>query len=103
MKSEVKWGYFTRPDGKKFRQIEIDCEPNWDKFEVIAKDLIKNLKGKWINKIDGLDQRYWDLSINGIELTLHFEHYLGITLYYKDGNDDDPQHLLDRAYSLLTK
>ena len=35
----------------------------------------------WITKIDGLDQRYWDFEFKGTILTLHLEHYAGISIF----------------------
>jgi hypothetical protein len=34
-----------------------------------------------VNKLDGLDNRYWDFYIEGYPITLHLQHYLGISLY----------------------
>jgi hypothetical protein len=52
-----------------------------------------------------LDQRYWDFEAAGGRLTLHLEHYLGITLYPTAGAAADRAslRLLETAYELLTQ
>ncbi|MHC8338647.1 hypothetical protein [Pseudomonas sp. HLT2-19-2] len=37
---------------------------------------------------DGLDQRYWDLEVEGQVITLHLEHCLGIMLLVEDAGPD---------------
>ena len=65
-------------------------------FGMIADELTKNFKVKWIEKIYGFDQRYWDFKFKGILLTLHLEHYLGIMIY-----DDKTHSDVKKATELL--
>jgi hypothetical protein len=99
----VAWGTFTQPDGKSHPQIEISEQSDWSLFERVADFLRAALQGKWIEQLDGLDQRYWDLTAEGGSLTLHLEHYLGITLYATAGAEADERSLalLRRAFELL--
>ncbi|WP_235661510.1 DUF3630 family protein [Pseudomonas coronafaciens] len=46
----------------------------------MARVLEQRLGGRWIEKLDGLDQRYWDLLVDENTLTLHLEHYTGISI-----------------------
>lgn len=64
--------------------IEISENADWKLFEDMAKVLAQGLGGCWTEKIDGSDQRYWDLLVDGQTLTLHLEHYLGISVIVPD-------------------
>jgi len=54
---------------------------SWELFDSIAHTIGRHFGGHWIERLDGIEQRYWDLEINGIVVTLHLEHYLGISLF----------------------
>ncbi len=99
----VAWTTFTKPDGTSYRQIQVSEESDWSLFDCVAALLRTGLPGRWIEKLDGLDQRYWDMKAGGGRLTLHLEHYLGITLYATAGADAEEEslELLQRAYELL--
>ncbi|MNP44365.1 hypothetical protein D3C76_1382270 [compost metagenome] len=49
--------------------------------------LEQGLGGCWEQKLDALDQRYWDLSVDERTLTVHLEHYLGISVVIPDNAD----------------
>lgn len=100
----VTWGTFTRPDGTTYRQIEVSESSDWRLFNQIASVLEKGVKGQWISKLDGLDQRYWDLEAYPGKITLHLEHYIGITVHPSDGAQAGPDSLavLENAYHVLT-
>ena len=66
-------------------------------FERIAGLIADRFNGRWVEKLDGLDQRYWDVEIGGLKLTLHSEHCLGISLFpAKEGANDPAAHRLVR-------
>ncbi len=50
-------------------------------FDSIAQAIVQHFGGCWIEQLNGFDQRYWDLKINDVVLTLHLEHYMGISLF----------------------
>jgi hypothetical protein len=102
----VAWGTFTtKSDGETYRQIEVSDRSDWSLFERVAKRLTSGLRGRWIGRVDGLDQRYWELEAAGGRVTLHLEHYLGITIYPTAGAaaDSESHRLLTSAYELLTR
>jgi uncharacterized protein DUF3630 len=68
-------------EDEKFINLELSDDSNWLVFELIARELTDRFKVQWKIQADGLDQRYWDFEINGIVLTLHLEHYLGIVIF----------------------
>jgi len=65
----------------KENELHISPEPNWILFEKVAFTLENELDGVWLEKVDGLDQRYWDLKMDGEIITLHMENYLGISAF----------------------
>ena len=50
-------------------------------FVAFANAIANEFDISWIRKLKGLDQRYWDFKLNNCDLTLHLEHYLGISLF----------------------
>lgn len=80
----MKIEYKTR-NGKT--EAILSEESDWDLFNRIADLITKKFNAKWIEKTDGLDQRYWDFDIEDVRLTLHLEHYLGISLFPAKGSD----------------
>ena len=84
-------------------EIQISEASDWQLFAAIAETLEHGLKGEWTVKADGLDQRYWDLCVEGQTITLHLEHYLGISLLMP-GHGESLEGLSDlglRAYRLM--
>jgi|SRR5918992_1324398 hypothetical protein len=59
----------------------ISESTDWRLFNKVAKLIVKKFNGRLVEKLDGLEQRYWDIEIEGEILTLHSEHYIGISLF----------------------
>ena len=72
------------------RSINAELFRNSDEliFELIANQLAEVFKVQWKTKLDGLDQRYWDFEFKGATLTLHLEHFLGISLFIEKSTKD---------------
>jgi hypothetical protein len=75
-------------------EVEIDNNCDYQKFEEAANVLKKEFGAKFIEKLNHLDNAYWDFMYNDCELTLHFNHFLGISLFPKTfgestANDND--------------
>lgn len=100
----ISWGQFTRSDGTSYRQIVVSEESNADLFRTTAECIESSLPGRWTARTDGLDQRYWDYESNGGKITLHLEHYLGISIFPTDGGDADTRsvQLLEEVYRALS-
>ncbi|HET7539507.1 MAG TPA: hypothetical protein VFK05_06540 [Polyangiaceae bacterium] len=58
-----------------------------------------------MDKLDGFDERYWDLVIGDAKLTLHLQHYFGITVYPTAGADANAESLaaLEKVHGLLSR
>jgi hypothetical protein len=92
----MKIEYKTR-NGKT--EAILSEESDWDLFNRIADLITKEFNAKLIEKADGLDQRYWDFEIENERLTLHLEHYLGISLF--PAKDNKANYLVQRIGNYL--
>jgi hypothetical protein len=68
--------------------VWVSRESDWTLFDRSAYLLAQAFQGRWSEQADGLDQRDWDLVVGGVKVTLHLDHYLGISLFPADGNKD---------------
>lgn len=73
--------------------IEVSEKADWKRFEGVARVLEQGLGGRWRQKLEGPDQRYWDLLVDEHTLTLHLEHYVGISALVPDSADDIAQRV----------
>ena len=69
-------------------EAHIAGDSGWRLFTRIADLIAKEFNGCWVEKLDGPDQRYWDVMISDVKLTLHSEHYLGISLFPAKGQEN---------------
>lgn len=67
-------------DNEKFTNLELLGDSDRIIFQSIADELTQAFNVQWKTKLNGFDQRYWDFEYKGITLTLHLEHYLGISI-----------------------
>jgi hypothetical protein len=68
------------PD-KGYIAIVLNSNCDWDKFKQIAASLESRLGLCLANKINDLDSAYWDFFFRGSSLTLHYNVYMGVTLF----------------------
>ncbi len=69
--------------------IELSQESDDDLFTKIADLIIKKFDGTTMQKLDSMDQRYWDFKLDMVEFCLHQEHFLGISIYAKNTQSND--------------
>lgn len=68
--------------------IELSNSDDARLFEGFAENLQKAFKARLLQKLDGLDQRYWDFEIGGAVLVLHSDAMMGISVHIEDGTHD---------------
>ena len=70
-------------------EAAISDDSDWMLFNGVADAILRRFKGKLVERLDGLEERYWDIEIRGRIVTLHLQHYLGIVLFAekKEGTD----------------
>ena len=66
-------------------EIEVSTVADQSLFEQLACTLETGLGGRWTQRLDGLDERYWDLQVGTQIITLHLQHYLGIYVLIPSG------------------
>jgi hypothetical protein len=71
--------------GDGTRAVLLTSDPSWRLFDLIVQLIEQRFEGYWTVHLDGVEQRYWDVMIRGVLLTLHLDHYMGITLSLAPG------------------
>lgn len=84
-------------------EIVLSDHADWDLFDETATRLHAHFGGEWVEQLDGLDQRYWDLRVGESTVTLHLESSLGISLFpARDSADPEGSAaLLERIRAYL--
>lgn len=74
--------------------LEVWVSRNPDDFRDWAKRVKSLLDGRWTEKLDDLDESYWDLKVGELTVTVHRQHYLGVSVF----SENSPSHrrLLER-------
>lgn len=69
----------------KLDNLDLSFGQNYDVplMNHILEELKARYKVKETKQLNGIDQSYWDLKIDGLLFCLHYEHYLGVSLYYR--------------------
>lgn len=101
----LEWLHVTWADGTLRRTAVVSRDSDWELFDRVARRLESDLGGAWVERLDGLDERYWDFEAAGGKLTLHYQHNLGITLYIAHELPDDHElsrGLLEKAFDRLS-
>jgi hypothetical protein len=62
-------------------EAAISEKADWRLFNGIADAILSKFKGKLVERLDGFDERYWDIALDKRIVTLHLQHYLGIRLF----------------------
>jgi hypothetical protein len=81
-------------------RLSIELGDDGPMFQVYASRLEEICKGKRIQRLDGLDQNYWDYDIEDTRIVLHSDVFAGISLHVEDGSQDD---LLRRVAAEITE
>lgn len=68
------------PSGK----IELRVSEDPENFKQLAEVVRTKLRGRWTEQLDYFDQSYWDLDVQGNRITVHREHYLGVSVFCED-------------------
>ncbi len=84
--------------------IDDDCE--FDKFYRTAKLLKTEFKLRFISKIDDYDTLYWDFKYKTNKLVLHYNIYLGISIFplaLKKATESDNASVIEIGTLLFQK
>ena len=66
----------------------IDLSDRGGYFETFASRMT-SLHGSPVEKVNGVDQHYWDFDVNGITVVLHSDGMAGVSIHVKDGANEN--------------
>lgn len=84
--------------------IDDDCELS--KFYSVADLLLSEFNLTFSNKINDFDTLYWDFEYKGNDLVLHYNIYLGISIFpraFKSATQKDNESVVEISTLLLHK
>lgn len=64
-----------------YLEITIDADCNHDKFMIVAEILEKKAGIVYCEKLSSIDTNYWDFMFKGTKITLHYNIFLGVTIF----------------------
>ena len=69
--------------------IQLDPKASTGRFAAFSAALEKLSGAAPAEKLDGLDQRFWDFRMGELTVVLHMDTFAGISVHAKDGTCDD--------------
>jgi hypothetical protein len=70
------------------RRLSIELSGDGEEFGVFADRMI-SLHGVPVEKVSGLDQRYWDFDVDGVTIVLHSDTMAGVSIHVDDGTHEE--------------
>ena len=74
---------YTKEHGDGYPLLILCERCEFDEFYKMANTLQKELNIVFVNKIDDFDSIYWEFKFEDRELILHYNIYLGVSVYPK--------------------
>lgn len=87
-----------------YTEIVLDDNCEWDKLYEIVDILTNKYKIKFIAKINDFDTAYWDFKYKKSTLTLHYNIYLGVSIFPRNlelSTDTDNANTIEISNLLL--
>ncbi|MDO3626123.1 DUF3630 family protein [Mucilaginibacter sp. BT774] len=86
-----------------FKEITIVDDCDFELFYLCAENLGKLLGIAYTNQVHDFDSIYWEFDFMGAMFILHYNIYLGISIYSQKGKDSSPadNKILDEIYELI--
>lgn len=79
-------------------KVVISDQADWSDFERSAEAILARFGARVVVRLDGLDERFWDLQVGQETVTLHLQHHLGISLH---ASSAEGESLVKRIEQLL--
>lgn len=73
-----------RPFDDGLLALQLSTDAARFPFAKFAGALVRERGGEITERLDGPDESYWDIVVDGQGLTLHRQHYLGVFLCATD-------------------
>ncbi len=87
--------YQQMQDGRL--QLNLSDTASRSELERWTAIICRHWNARIMERIDGLDQSYWDIEIDGRIITLHWENYLGICLFAAEKAADEIIRVMGNA------
>src|SRR5689334_10544497 len=84
--------------------IDDDCE--FYKFEKVASLLTRKLNLTFTDQLNDFDSYYWDFVYDDSILCLHYNIYLGVSIFpklFEDASNLDNENVIKVATALMTQ
>ena len=91
---------------KGWTEAIIDDDCGYEKFYTSADLLEKNFNLTFTKKLDDFDTLYWDFEYLGSKLTLHYNIYLGVSVFpteFKNATQTDNEQVAELGALLFEK
>jgi hypothetical protein len=72
-------------------ELRITEDSSWSRFDAVAHDFSSAFGVAAAAVCDGLDEAYYDYEIEGVTVTLHLQHYLGISIFVSKDSESHPR------------
>ena len=69
-------------------RLTVWLSDDGDDFGLFARQIISRF-GQPTERLDGLDQRYWDFAVAGATVVLHSDAMAGVSIHVEDGTHDN--------------
>lgn len=86
-----------------FKEIIVNENCEFEVFYLCAENLARNLNIVYTKQIDDYDSLYWELNFMGSMFILHYNIYLGISIYPEKARNasDADNEILGIIYELI--
>ncbi|MBN8703794.1 MAG: hypothetical protein J0M08_12070 [Bacteroidetes bacterium] len=64
-----------------FVEAKFEDVKEFEEFYKLADTICDKLKSSFVNKVDDFDSLYWEFLYSGVRFILHYNTYLGISIY----------------------
>jgi hypothetical protein len=64
-------------------EVKVTDSSDWKEFERINAEFVRVFSAKSVAVADGLDEAYYDYMVRETLVTVHLQHYLGISIFLR--------------------
>ena len=70
-------------------RLAVHLAGNDRMLDVYRSRLEGHLAGKLVERLDGVDQAYWTIEVEGVNVVLHWDSIAGVSLHIEDRSRDE--------------
>ena len=98
---------YTKEIDKGYPNIQLSFDVEFEEFYRVADILQKELNVVFYSTVDDFDSLYWHFKFEGGDLTLHYNTFLGISIYpslaknFSQGDEKAIERLMEKLSDIL--